>query len=257
MQYGPKIVTNNLVLHLDVGDKKSYSGSGSTAWNDLSPNRNHFTLYNSPTFNSIYGGELRFDGTNDYARNRNNTVINSIAANGSVEFWCRTYNGTFAGSGFSRLLSVSNDAGTGSDTTSTQGTNNDYSNFIALARPAFTAPYEFMALYYVDPPGKLYGNNVAINDNLYRQVIYTWSTSGATKTFSHYLNGVFQVSNNANKSSFSGAQHITIGMNSCGAYLSASEVFKGAVSIARFYSKTLSQSEITQNFNANRGRFSI
>jgi hypothetical protein len=34
-----------LVLCLDAGDKKSYSGSGTT-WYDRSGNGNHVTLYN-------------------------------------------------------------------------------------------------------------------------------------------------------------------------------------------------------------------
>ena len=35
--YGPRIVTDGLVLHLDAGNSKSYPGSGST-WYDLSGN---------------------------------------------------------------------------------------------------------------------------------------------------------------------------------------------------------------------------
>ena len=49
--YSPKIITDGLVLCLDAGDGKSYSGSG-TAWTDRSGNDNHGTLVNGPTFNS-------------------------------------------------------------------------------------------------------------------------------------------------------------------------------------------------------------
>ena len=38
--YGPRIVTDGLVLHLDAGNRKSYPGSGST-WYDLSGQDNH------------------------------------------------------------------------------------------------------------------------------------------------------------------------------------------------------------------------
>jgi len=46
MQYGPKIVTNGLVLHLDAADRKSYPGSGNS-WNDLSGNNYHATIVGS------------------------------------------------------------------------------------------------------------------------------------------------------------------------------------------------------------------
>jgi hypothetical protein len=64
--YGPRIVTDGLVLCLDAADQNSYAGSGST-WYDLSGNNNHFTLNNSPTYSFEGGGNIIFDGTNDEA----------------------------------------------------------------------------------------------------------------------------------------------------------------------------------------------
>ena len=43
MQYGPQVIKSNLVLLLDAADRNSYSGSG-TLWKDLSGNNAHFTL---------------------------------------------------------------------------------------------------------------------------------------------------------------------------------------------------------------------
>jgi len=63
---GPRIVTNGLVLALDAADQNSYPGSGTT-WTDLGGNNNNATLVNSPTFNSTNGGNLIFNGTNQYA----------------------------------------------------------------------------------------------------------------------------------------------------------------------------------------------
>ena len=48
-QYGPRIVTDGLVLHLDAANSKSYPGSG-TVWNDLSGNNYHLTLSNSSVY---------------------------------------------------------------------------------------------------------------------------------------------------------------------------------------------------------------
>lgn len=60
-----KIVTDGLVLCLDAADRNSYPGSGTT-WSDLSGNTNTGTLTNGPTFSSANGGNIVFDGTNDY-----------------------------------------------------------------------------------------------------------------------------------------------------------------------------------------------
>jgi len=65
MFYGPKIITNGLVLYLDAGNRNSYPGTGTT-WNDLSGNGNNGTLTNGPTFSSTNGGNISFDGVNDY-----------------------------------------------------------------------------------------------------------------------------------------------------------------------------------------------
>ena len=61
----PPIVTNGLVLALDAGNTLSYV-SGSTTWRDLSGNNNSGSLVNGPTFNSVNGGSIVFDGSNDY-----------------------------------------------------------------------------------------------------------------------------------------------------------------------------------------------
>jgi len=46
-----QIVTGGLVLYLDAGNPKSYSGSG-TVWNDLTGNNRNFTWNTTPTFTS-------------------------------------------------------------------------------------------------------------------------------------------------------------------------------------------------------------
>ena len=57
---------DGLVFHFDASDSSSYSGSGSTSWNDLSGNGNHATLIGPPSYSTGNGGYLDFDGTNDY-----------------------------------------------------------------------------------------------------------------------------------------------------------------------------------------------
>ena len=65
LAHSPSLVLPGLTLCLDAGNSKSYPGSGTT-WTDLSGNGNTGTLTNGPTFNSVNGGSVVFDGGDDY-----------------------------------------------------------------------------------------------------------------------------------------------------------------------------------------------
>jgi hypothetical protein len=60
------IVTSGLILYLDAGDTASYPGSGAT-WTDLSGNGNNATLVGGVGYNFANQGSLTFDGNNDFA----------------------------------------------------------------------------------------------------------------------------------------------------------------------------------------------
>lgn len=91
--YGPRIVTDGLVLCLDAGNVKSYPGSGTT-WTDISRNANNGTLVNGALYSSNNGGYITCDGTNDYIEvvNKNNLVFGS--GNFSIEYWFRKLSAT-------------------------------------------------------------------------------------------------------------------------------------------------------------------
>ena len=59
------IVREGLVLDLDAAKLDSYPKFGTT-WRDITFNQNNGTLVNGPTFNSLNGGSIVFDGTNNY-----------------------------------------------------------------------------------------------------------------------------------------------------------------------------------------------
>ena len=66
-RYSPEenIVRDGLVFHYDAGKTSSYSGIGVTIF-DLSGIGNTGTLINGPTFSSLNGGSIVFDGTTNY-----------------------------------------------------------------------------------------------------------------------------------------------------------------------------------------------
>lgn len=76
---------SSLMVHLDAGVNASYPGSGST-WYDLSGNNRNATLFNTPTYNSGFGGYFNFlDSSLEYATIPN---IGNIST-WTVEAWFR------------------------------------------------------------------------------------------------------------------------------------------------------------------------
>ena len=252
LSHSPSIVTNGLVLALDAANPKSYPGTGTT-WFDLSGNNQHLTLYNSPTFSSGSMGELLFSGSNDYARIRNSSSIDLLSSNGTVEVWFRTISSNLGGT-YARLISFANEANTGSDTTSAQGVNNDFSDYFCLVK---NNNAQSLAVWYKNNPSA-FGPATLVNTNNYFNVVISWSTSGASMTFNFYLNGTNTNTSTVTQSGYSiNASTITIGQN-CGAALtSPSENSSCAFSSVKLYNRALSATEVQQNFNALRGRYGI
>ena len=72
---GPRIVKDGLVVYLDSANTRSYIGSGTSALS-LSGLGNTGILINGPTFSSSNGGQIVFDGTNDYIKFPANSAYN-------------------------------------------------------------------------------------------------------------------------------------------------------------------------------------
>ena len=249
-RYMPDIVREGLVLNLDAGEPSSYPGSGTT-WTDLSGNSQNFTVYNSPTFSSNNGGELLFSGSNDYARIRNSSSIDLLSSNGTIDVWFRTISSTLGGT-YARLISFANEANTGSDTTSTQGGNNDFSDYFCLVK---NNNVESLAVWYKNNPSA-FGPATLVNTNTYFNAVISWSTSGASMIFNFYLNGTNTNTSTVTQSGYSvNASTITIGQNCAAALTNPSENSSCAFSSVKLYSRALTSSEIQQNYLALKGRF--
>jgi hypothetical protein len=86
--YGPNIIIDGLVLHLDAENRRSYSGNGSV-WYDLNKKR-----YNSNLLNTTFGvgpfantSFLRFNGTTSYGYGGDTSVVNG---NYTISVWFKT-----------------------------------------------------------------------------------------------------------------------------------------------------------------------
>ena len=68
------VTTDGLVLNIDAGYTPSYPRTGTT-WYDVSYSGNNGTLINGPSYSSLNGGSILFDGVND------NMTFNSLVFN--------------------------------------------------------------------------------------------------------------------------------------------------------------------------------
>jgi hypothetical protein len=82
---GPEIINDGLVLCLDAANTKSYPGSGTT-WLDLSGNGNTGTLINNTSYSSDNLGSISFDGVDDYFNMTSNFNVAGVTSY-SASFW--------------------------------------------------------------------------------------------------------------------------------------------------------------------------
>jgi hypothetical protein len=239
--YGPRIVTDGLVLCLDAADRNSYAGSGST-WYDLSGNGHNATLVNSPTFSSTNGGCFTLiSGINDYFSVSNSSfeslntsevtleIFSSVADNGAggtSPFFVFFPNSR---SGQSSYLTTGNFTGYWTNESLSWYTGRDYLGF------AYTNGHDYF------------------QDSQVRQYVVTLKTN----SYKLYVNGTQLTLNssfrNGSQSTamitdlFSGGMHIPSNIDQ----------LNGNIYKVSIYNKALTNSEIRQNFEATKGRFGL
>jgi hypothetical protein len=232
--HSPKIVTDGLVLSLDAGNTKSYV-SGSTTWFDKSGFSNNGTLTNGPTFNTGSGGSIVFDGVDDY-----------VALGSSVNSFMRT-NLPITLEAFVFINTSSNNETIIGNTWASTGlmirktsTNTirfilveNGSNYRGKDSPTITTGwYHTVGTYNGNDINDLNNINVYINSsNLNSSGIFEGTVTTITPIRNTNIG--------------------TTGDNTNLAFLN------GKVAIARIYNRALSQAEITQNYNAQKGRYGL
>lgn len=220
--HGASIVRDNLVLHLDAANVKSYPGSG-TAWNDLSGQNNHGVIYNSPSYN---GSSFTFtNASQQYVSIPYKSEWRLIGSN-TISFWSNGYDAT------------ANQTVIGYQKGSWQG-------YIVTGS----------AISYSGTAGSN-DTTPSITKSLNEWCLFTWVIDRAAGVYRTYkndiLSGTTTITQPDLSSSFS-AGALTIG-SSAG---SAPRFFTGSISSVQFYTKTLSADEVQQNFNAQRGRYGL
>jgi hypothetical protein len=232
MYYGPRIVSNGLVLCLDAANKRSYPGTGTT-WTDLSGNSNNGTLTNGPTFSSANGGHIVFDGTNDY-----------LSLNSALNFSTST--------GFTIcmfLQKVNNQSGT--------AWNYFYSN---------NSPTIEIGGYGQTGTSFVFKDNTVANTEIGSQdIVSSWSyisfgTNASTRT--SYIYTLNPTVGTVLTTSVGSVSNLTLGFErffttgpSGGP--AGTTYFRSKCATIQAYNRVLTSTEVLQNYNATKSRFGI
>jgi hypothetical protein len=213
-----KIVTDGLVLCLDAADRNSYV-SGSTTWVDVA-GVNNGTLINGPTFNTGSGGNIVFDGSNDYVNvNSDANILSKTAYTKTAWFYPTSF-------------STNNNINSG-------GNSGQHAFWLAggdRLNAGHNSQWSTVVSTTVLSLNKWYFGAVSFD---------------TTNGWKLYLNGV-QESTNSSTSTFTGNGEILIG-----AFGNASNLFTGRIAGTQVYSKVLTASEVLQSYNAQKSRFGL
>ena len=237
--YGPRIVTDGLVLCLDAADRNSYPGSGTT-WKDLSGNENNGTLTNGPTFSSVNGGSFSFDGVNDYMQADVNTTSLDGDPSLTVDMFVKRRNGTNIG-GNGGFWGIGG-----------SGQGNSIEGWTPTANLIHLDVYDStrLATSYYYPEGEF--------------IHLCWTKNGPGHDVTNvkcYINGSqVSLTKTRNSTRTNQLNTSTIGIGICLGRINAnSSSFHAPIDISLFrvYDRSLSALEISQNYNATKGRFGL
>ena len=221
MYYSPRIVTSGLVLALDAAERLSYPRTGTT-WRDLSGNGNNGTLTNGPTFSAANMGSIVFDGTNDYI----GSFPTQISGVGSKTICAFIYPTTTSRAGIC-------------------GIRNNLDGWVFTINR--TSPGN---LTYFHTTGTTCEVAASITTNTWSYVCVTYSTTTATVIL--YRNGVQVGSPITSVSSIVSSPFNGVIGDELSNYATP---FKGNMSSVQIYNRSLTATEILQNYNATKSRF--
>jgi hypothetical protein len=232
---GPEIINDGLVLALDATNSRSYPGSGTT-WTDLTGNSNNGTLVDGPTYSD---GSLVFNG-----------VANRVNSTKPIFKW--TADGTIGYQEMTISLWVK--------TTDTGG--NFYSKpWNGSGQYNMTITPTAFSILSGGTSGNSLGFDSSIYDGNWKNVV-CWVNA---TNMGHYLNA----SISASKAHGLTGNAPSVGDGNLGFCLMSLFPYSsgwagntgfsinGNMAICKVYSRVLTAAEVSQNFNAIRGRFGI
>ena len=231
IDYTTPIVLNGLVLYLDAGNPLSYPGTG-TIWTDLSNFGNNGTLINGPTFNSGNGGNIVFDGTNDFVTC--GTAIGKLP-NFTISCWIKPNAWNNCGIVFSSNVGGSQ----GRTHWGLWGRVNGNIEIYVSNGTSFQAANTALPWSSVGVPNTNFTNITITVDGTNIKLFKNSVQIGSNITQTIQQSGI--------------SYDLCIGKNAA----DSGYFYNGSVAQTLIYNRTLSSTEIIQNFNATKYRFGL
>jgi len=208
---------------------------------DFSGNNNFGTTANSPTYSSANGGSVSFDGGDDYISIGSQSLVGSGNSPLSVEIWLYNTRNWTSGQ-YSMPIRVKQDS----------------EFFISLYNPSGT-----LNIFPVFRGSTQWGIPVTQSDYVNKwvclTVVYNGGDKSTASSYDTYSNGVKLPygTNNFGAAGGGGSNCNIIGADGNSGCNVATNFYLGNISSVKIYNRALTAAEISQNFNALRGRFGI
>jgi len=224
LQHSPSIVTTGLILCVDAGSPRSYSGSGTT-WADVSSIGNNGTLTNGPIFTSNGASSyFTFDGVNDYWVSPTSTAFDTQTL--TMDSW--VYPFTTSQNGF--LFEKG-------------AVNTQYSHFLNSDNTFY---FRTIGLSSND---LTFATASYVTANAWNNIVSTFN--GSTKSI--YVNGTVVATQSISGTLATGQTNQYIGAFGAG----VNYFLNGRIGCTKVYNIGLTAAQVTQNFNALRGRYGV
>ena len=242
--YTGGIVTDGLVLHLDAAKKDSYPGSGTT-WYDLSGNGNDGTLTNGPTYSGVAkDAAVVFDGSNDHVRIPNSETLQFGTDSFTAMAWVYPSNDV-------NNVRIINNRGTGAG--------GSYKGYQLKIDDTGVDQWKYHDSAIDDASGTYkvaYSTNAySINQWYLMTMVYETQTQ-----LRLYVNTTLDIAVSVGSfGSITNTLPTAIGaaVANNGVEGTLSQTIGASISQVQVYNRALTASEITQNYNALKGRYGL
>jgi len=233
--YGPKIVKDGLIMHLDAADINSYPGSGTT-WYDLSGNGSNGTLVNGLAYSTLRRGAFTMDG-GDETITFGSSILNSTLPSNSFTLISvvEATNLVYPRSAHPFAI-YGNPTSGAKGWMAGEGISNSYMQIEASDGTNYTQGYAY---------------TTATTNTIYHRVFTVDRASGVVTKY--YVNG--QLIGTVTAASTTGTIYVANGSIQFGNNVGWR--FIGNIYQFQMYNKVLTSQEILQNYNATKTRYGL
>ena len=228
--HSPQIVTNGLIFYVDPSNSRSYSGFGNTIYNMVNSSiGGTFVGYTSNPIDNTFTRSINFDGSSNYL-NFPNAVNNTLSS-----FTIETVVKVAATNKKQAIISTyGSNLGWGLEILDNTGSNKF--NFFGFTSAGVAT-------------GSQSGSGVLLN-----QTYHVMGVFNASRSMDVYVNGVLSGTLPTSFSSITKSSSVNLRL---GEDTDAQNVFfQGNLYFAKIYNRALTATEILQNYNATKKKYS-